>query len=82
MGRLGTDVNFNEDVVASVVAGDVHYFEDTVTEAGGHVDYLLKLGVRGGCSGEILDMTVRTIHLQLLHRHWGGRFDPFENDVN
>jgi len=41
----GTYVDFDEDVVPGVVARDIHDFENTVTETGGHVDYLLELGV-------------------------------------
>lgn len=56
-----TYIYFNEDIIASVISRDIHYFENTVTKASGHVDYLLKLGVRGRSSREILDMSVCTI---------------------
>jgi hypothetical protein len=44
-GTTSTYIDFNEDIVTGVVARDVHYFENTVTETRSHVDYLLELGV-------------------------------------
>jgi hypothetical protein len=36
-----TNVDLNEDVIPGVISTDVHHLEDSVGEAGGHVNYLL-----------------------------------------
>jgi hypothetical protein len=36
-----TDIDLNEDIIPGVIAADIHHLEDSVGEAGGHVDDLL-----------------------------------------